>query len=621
MAFLTVRVKAKHGFVRRELVGERLVVGRSLGAAVIIDHALTSQQHCAIVRREDRWLVEDLGSRNGTWVNKVRVPPLGTLPLDERDIVKAGGARLTFHDRPLPVEPAPDSPAARRKDRRITAAPAWVSSAAVHVLLLLSCGTFVVTRLGHDEAGAELRIIALDAHRDDRPVMRRKQDTPEPTTVTIEPETDPAEQMAFRIGDIDLAVTQEEIVPDSAAADDLPSAIDSTNDDVALGMSFISIGAGGGSSALGGLFGNRHGLGKQRALKRYGGNAASEDAVSASLKWLRKHQSPDGRWSFYSGAQRCRDEPRCDGSFEYYDDNGDTAMTAYAVLCFVGAGFDQRTPSTYQLTVKRAVQFLCSTQRDDGSWGSNNYAVATATMALAEAAAMAHDDVAMIYARKGVECLVARQGRTATHPYGVGWDYVGPSPARSDASVTGWCVMALKSAYAAGLDTGDSLRGARSWLDAAWAAANRGRQPPRDPLRSTSAFPYAYDAVSNTGDRGRLTFVAALCAPYLGYRTDDLKLQSLYNTLEAPTRYPTSTYELYYSTLALFQAGGERWRRWNERVRDLLVRAQRRGPGCYTGSWDPGVDVGGGSTFGGRLMATVFCCLSLEVYYRYEKRP
>jgi predicted component of type VI protein secretion system len=95
MAYVTIRMKNVDGYSRSDLSKDRLVLGRSSKTDLPIKHTSISREHCAFVRDGETWLVEDLGSSNGTWVNKVKV--IGKIPLKERDIVKAGQARLTFH--------------------------------------------------------------------------------------------------------------------------------------------------------------------------------------------------------------------------------------------------------------------------------------------------------------------------------------------------------------------------------------------------------------------------------------------------------------------------------------------------------------------------------------------
>jgi hypothetical protein len=95
MAFLTVRVKGAEGYTRFALGKERTVIGRASACDLPVQAQNISREHCVVVRRGEDWWLEDLGSANGTRINadKVTVPR----KLAEKDIIKAGAVRLTFH--------------------------------------------------------------------------------------------------------------------------------------------------------------------------------------------------------------------------------------------------------------------------------------------------------------------------------------------------------------------------------------------------------------------------------------------------------------------------------------------------------------------------------------------
>ena len=75
-------------------------------------------------------------------------------------------------------------------------------------------------------------------------------------------------------------------------------------------------------------------------------------------------------------------------------------------------------------------------------------------------------------------------------------------------------------------------------------------------------------------------------------------------------------YYWHYGTLAMFQVGGDHWKKWNEAMKTALVDTQRTGTDGPSGSWDP-IDAWGAP--GGRVYATAINVLSLEIYYRYGK--
>jgi hypothetical protein len=95
MAYVTIRIKGVEGYTRTALSKDRMVLGRASSNDLTVKHTSISREHCAFQREGETWYIEDLGSANGTWVGKVKVN--GRSALAEKNVVKAGHARLTFH--------------------------------------------------------------------------------------------------------------------------------------------------------------------------------------------------------------------------------------------------------------------------------------------------------------------------------------------------------------------------------------------------------------------------------------------------------------------------------------------------------------------------------------------
>lgn len=85
------------------LVGTRVVIGRSPDCDVVLNNTSVSRQHAELLNDSGAWLLRDLGSRNGTGVNGARVA--GDRPLQSGDVLRIDEFDLVFHAGPAPTRP------------------------------------------------------------------------------------------------------------------------------------------------------------------------------------------------------------------------------------------------------------------------------------------------------------------------------------------------------------------------------------------------------------------------------------------------------------------------------------------------------------------------------------
>jgi len=82
------------GAGRDVALGAETVVGRAPDVEIPVDDAGASRQHCRVRIQGAFWVLEDLGSRNGTYVNGKRAD--GVVPLREGDVLRVGTVELVF---------------------------------------------------------------------------------------------------------------------------------------------------------------------------------------------------------------------------------------------------------------------------------------------------------------------------------------------------------------------------------------------------------------------------------------------------------------------------------------------------------------------------------------------
>ncbi len=362
---------------------------------------------------------------------------------------------------------------------------------------------------------------------------------------------------------------------------------------------------------------------RARISQGFGGTAGTEMAVELGLAYLARQQFPDGHWSldrFVGGEQPDYAQA---GPGEM---NSDTAATGLALLSFLGAGYTHREDK-YQEVVRRGIEWLLANQQTGGELFrrdtdrtryARSYAHGMATIALCEAYGMTRDPAIRDPARRAIAYIVHAQ-----HPQLGGWRYTPKDDEQtwqreSDTSVSGWQLMALKSAQMAGLEPpADVIQRVSHWLDL--AQADGGAR-----YRYT---PYASDTPEQRAGRVpnlAMTAEGLLMRMYLGARRSDPALAAgveylsanrpALGSAEQPTR---DSYYWYYATQVLFQMQGEHWAAWNDRLRPMLEDSQAK-EGVLAGSWDARLPVADRwAHAGGRHYVTTLNLLMLEVYYRH----
>jgi pSer/pThr/pTyr-binding forkhead associated (FHA) protein len=102
-------VQARNSSVRQiNIAGPSTSIGRSLANRVCIDSDKVSRNHALIQWSGDRYVLTDLGSRNGTYVNGMRVEE--SQPLSNGDAITLGDCQLRFL---YTAQPLPQSDALR----------------------------------------------------------------------------------------------------------------------------------------------------------------------------------------------------------------------------------------------------------------------------------------------------------------------------------------------------------------------------------------------------------------------------------------------------------------------------------------------------------------------------
>jgi hypothetical protein len=391
------------------------------------------------------------------------------------------------------------------------------------------------------------------------------------------------------------------------------------------------------------------------------------EATLSGLRWLARHQNPDGSWSAATLREVC---PCDDPAYAPPRANArafDAGLTSLALLAFLGAGYshesvhwirDDVTGERHRTgdVVKAGLKWLVANQNDDGSFTPRQaflYNEALAAMALSEAFGLTQARYWRAPAQRALDFVQAAQRPSPLGEGLWGWRYAAradverfhrgagstdPALARdlhdADTSVTGWCVMALKSGELSGLSVArQSFDGA---LDFARFVTQVG--PDGKPTGLAGYLDARGAGAKVTGPGDHFAYhpasmsALAMCIRIFGARdAEDPFLRPAAERIvqDLPATgadgLQVDYYYWYYASLALNQVdgpdaprrSGRFWPTWNRALVEALTKLQARETrDCTEGGWM--APDRWGLEHGGPLYATALNTLTLEVYYRYE---
>ena len=370
-------------------------------------------------------------------------------------------------------------------------------------------------------------------------------------------------------------------------------------------------GFGSGSGAgSGGGFGNIPAEMKKRCsksdrlqrLNANGGTEACEDAVVASLRWLKKTQKANGSWT--NANER------------------NVGMTGLALLAYLGhcetAGSEE-----FGETVMAAITYLTDVAMKnngklavdfkDNHWP---YEHSIATYALAEAYTLCVKSFGENLENLEEAVQASGQFLINSQHKGGGWDYSysEDSGRGGDTSIVGWHLQALKACKFTGLDFKNMTK-----------CYKRGLEYMESKQMSSGAIGSSAPSLHGSQDGTTLASVGALCFQIWKSSSNkvarkackfiDKEMKFDWNTADS------DLYGHYYAVQAMINHGGEPWKRYNKLFRDQVLNNQNA-DGSYK-QLNNGDKINAvGANFSGKSpfsthYRTCLATLMLESYYRF----
>ncbi len=511
----------------------------------------------------------------------------------------------------------------------------WVSIAlAVHVLFLV-VAWFIVPLAPVTSAIEIITASSESVPLPPTPEMPTLEDSkwpdPDQETVNPQPETNLVEDRTDPRNESDTDIPNESLAVGEDSNIDSPHPATGKSSAVGLGG---GASGGNGGGGRGGMRDLRIGVGKP-------GGRRQPERVDAALLWLKDHQNIEGYWSstgFSEDTQRKNAKKTFNLEFvapgdpkgdKGWDASVDVGLTGLALLAFAGAGNDHKT-GAFTEPCRRGLSYLRKVQYDNGCFGPADddqfvYNHAICTMAVVEMYGLSGDLMLKGMAERAVQFIVRAQNPNS------GWRY-GVRTGESDTSVTGWMVLALKSAKMTDLqfDASKCFGEAANWLNAATVEVNGYSKTGYDLPGSDNARLRGAQMYLNNPSMDAINIMSRLFMNDGKWTVSHPVVRQ--QATECARNVPSWEHEKidyyywYYASLALFQVDGPSWKAWETPMVKTLLANQRgwrpedKGTTRDTldehGSWDA-VDAWGSA--GGRIYATAINCLTLQTWTRYEK--
>ncbi|CAN5775793.1 terpene cyclase/mutase family protein [soil metagenome] len=314
-------------------------------------------------------------------------------------------------------------------------------------------------------------------------------------------------------------------------------------------------------------------------------SAETDAAIRRALDFLKESQEPDGSWA--------------SGGF-----GKATSVTSLAVMAYLACGHLPGEPGPYRESIERGIDYVIQHQKPNGLLVSNTshgpmYCHGISTLMLAEVVGMTPDpalaDRAGEALARAVDLILKAQDLKKTMDHAGGWRYQ-PNSFDSDLSVTGWQVIALRAARAAGCAVPvENIDRAVEYVKN--CAVERG-----------GGFSYqAGRGGANNPRTGTGILALELCGEHRAAES----IAGADYLLEHPPRWGSEYffYEVYYCPQALFQVGDDYFGEYFPQLSTLLLEHQEP-----DGSW---LSPSGNDRSGGRSYCTATAVLALAVEYRY----